>query len=255
MRGETEIINQRVLVPRALFLDVDRCMYDTEAGFRLVVEATDRATDYKQDDFLEAYRQSKLERRSFNYVSEINRKLGERAYQEVVRPAFLEAAAEKNLRMPGADRIIEYALSSGLPTAFLTFGYADPDHTSQAWQDAHDGQEDKVRAAGFDEHPFLICDEIRKGDLVSKWVDQGKLLVPAQLSPWEQEYLADEAILVDDKTTSFVNKPAQLKGIHVVPTSSNNTIVAQSGYVPQGVVSVVGLEEALGALKSMNIDK
>ncbi len=238
------------VVEAAVFYDVDRCMYDTEKGFELLVDVTDAVTSYGKADMMAAYQQSKREGVSFNYVSDINQKLGARAYQTLVEPAFIDAAKKTDLRMPGATALIEHAESAGMPLSFLTFGYASPDHHAQAWQDAYAGQIGKGRAVGFTDYPFHVVDDIRKGDTFRRWVyDRHHLMVPAELSPWGEPYLLKQALFVDDKTPSFVGIPPHVTGIHVIPSGEENAIAAQSGYLPDAVVSVRGLTEALGAQK------
>lgn len=237
------------IVDLAVFLDVDRCMYDTDKGLRLVAEVTDSVTSYKKDDFMAAYEDAKRKNESFNYVSDINQRLGEQAYQTLVEPAFLEAAKTEDLRMPGATELIDYIETESLPFGFITFGYSSKDHTSQSWRDAYDGQMGKGRAAGYDQYPYYVCDDLRKGDLFHRWVRGRELWVPAELSAWEQPYIANRAVLFDDKPAAHVGSPKQVSGIHVAPAGAENTIAAQKGHLPERTVSVNGLTEALGALK------
>lgn len=236
-------------VDLAVFLDVDRCMYNTEKAFRLLADVTGDVTSYKTDDFLASYDLSKRENTSFNYVSDINRVLGDGSYQTQVEPAFIEAATAEDLRMPGATEIIEYLERESVPFGFVTFGYSSKDHTSQSWLDAYDGQIGKCRAAGYDQYPHLVCDDLRKGDLFQRWLRGRELWVPSELSPWEESYVARHAVLLDDKAAAHVGSPKQVSGIHVVPADTENAIVAQRGHVPERTVSVNGLTEALGALK------
>lgn len=237
----------REVVDLAVFFDVDRCMYDTEKGFSLLADVVGKVTQYKADDLLASYAQAKRRGESFNYVSDINKRLGDKAYQLTVQESFIEAGRRAGLRMKGATGLLHYTLEQRLPMGFVTFG--DSSGNEQSWIDAQAGQIGKIRAANFDEYPHFVCSDVRKGDLFSSWVDFGDLVIPGKLSQWGQPYVAKQAVLIDDKIESFANMPPQVIGIHAVPTDKRNSIRAQAGYVPGEVVSVVGLTEALGALK------
>lgn len=239
-------------VDTAVFYDVDRCMYDTKAGFDLVAKITGDVTSYSTEELLSEYMRYKRLGRSFNYVSSINERLGKATYQDIVEPAFIDAAADVDLRMPAATELLKHADAIGMPVGFLTYGDASHDHSDHAWIDAYDGQIGKGRAARFTDYPYKVVDEIRKGDVFSSWVypeDPKYLLVPKDLSPWDEPYLLEHALFVDDKTTSFIGIPEHVTGIHVAPEDEENIIAAQAGYLPSAVASVRGLREALGAQK------
>ena len=90
--------------------------------------------------------------------------------------------------------------------------------------------------------------------MIDSWSTNGDgIWLPDELTAEEgTQTVVDYAVLLDDKTDSFRGMdPARLAGVRVTPEDEANQLEYQKGELPAGVVPVVGMTEALGALKAI----
>lgn len=262
----TEILQQhdqlgrRILrLPEAILLDLDRCALDTNQAFKIAVDATAYNTPITAPQMMREYGRSKREHRSFNVVGWINHTLselpGNYTWKDSVETDFVDRGRRQDLLMRDVDRVIDYAMQNELHLGIVTYGASSPDRADQKWIDARDWQLAKIAASRkLKALPHYVCNQRQKGSLIENWRQDGDgLWLPDELTAEEgTQTVVDYAVLLDDKTDSFRGmEPDTLSGIRITPEDEANQLEYQKGELPTGVVPVVGMTEALGALKAI----
>ena len=251
---------RRVLrLPQAILLDLDRCALDTNAAFKIAVDATAYNTPITAPQMLREYSRAKRDHQSFNVVGWINHTLtefpGDYSWKDSVETDFVDRGREQNLLMKDVDRVIDYAMQNELHLGLVTYGASSPDRADQKWIDARDWQLAKIAASRkLKSLPHYVCSQRQKGSLIAGWQkDETGLWLPDELTAEEgTQTVVDYAVLLDDKTDSFRGMDTEtLSGIRITPEDEANQLEYQKGELPLGVVPVVGMTEALGALKAI----
>lgn len=232
-----------------VLLDFDRCIGNTERLQAILEDVVAHHSFITPDDMRKARQIDEAAAGSFDTASWVQQRLAEVGQHErwqeiagdfVARSLDESRDSDNDVLMPGAYRLIEELEQRNILYGFLTFG-------------SHDWQVTKLQAAGQANAPQLIVDKKEKGKLISSWQQDGKFLLPAELSPNGQPILVGHLVFLDDKPDSFIGAPVaddqSLTLIHV-KDPSGRVVRSQQGVVPDGVLSVKGLGEAQASLIS-----
>lgn len=244
-----------VRLPMAIFLDLDRCAYDTTKGFDVAVEATAYTTPITARQMYDAYEES--QGRSFNVVGWVNSTLdqlgGRYSWQQDVAKEFIARGRRERLLMPGVSKLIDYAQKNEIHLGLMTYGASNPDHEAQTWKDAAAWQWSKAQSEEtLARLPIEVCDQKRKGHIIAGWRRDNELWLPDSLTAEEgTQTVVARGVLFDDKTDSFRGMDDLTDGVRVTPEDADNQIEYQKGELPAGAVAVYGMTEALGALKTI----
>ena len=244
-----------VRLPTAIFLDLDRCAYNTTKGFDIAVEATAYTTPITARQMYDAYEESRG--RSFNVVGWVNATLdqmgGGYSWQHDVAKEFIARGRREQLLMPGTSKLLDYAEENEIHLGIMTYGASTPDHEAQTWKDADAWQRSKAQSElSLAKLAIEVCDQKRKGRVIANWRRGDEIWLPDSLTVEEgTQTVVERGILVDDKTDSFRGLDELTDGVRVTPEDTANQIEYQKGELPVDVVAVHGMTEALGALKTI----
>lgn len=222
-----EIDQWRILpVPGVVLLDLDRCLFDTNA----FVAAFYNTLDPELAASLRGTQvQLEASGGSFDLASEIRRRVGRDAWHQLQR-RFLETHDEAAYLNEGADDLLGFLRDKGIPHAILTYG-------GEEWQRL------KRRVARLEHIPMIVVDRKEKGGIISGWMNSdGQFAVP--INGGGQPLLASYAILVDDKIEAFMDAPERMFGVWVRTGRSKGL---ESSYMP-AVRAVGDLAEAARAV-------
>ena len=207
-------------------IDLDRTLFDTvsaaQAWMNLVEKEDADIARYIHSQVDEALRTMT----SFSIRNTIVERGGEALAQKVDR-AFIEYGAIHNLRLEGADALIEFATRNDQSSAgILTFG-------------SPDGQLLKVKVAGLDHIPALVTDQQHKGELIRSWQKDGSYHLPAEYG----SVTADNIVFVDDRVFSFEGLPEDVVGYWLTHDFS---VLDEVGF-PENVTPVGHLQAVIEA--------
>lgn len=246
---------QRIVrIPEAILFDVDRCSLDTVKTFGVAVEAAAYNTPITGPSLYDAYKRHAQNKLPLNLVGHINNELEGTGYtwKDHIEPDFIEKGRRLDLLMKGARTVIDYAQQAELFLAMFTYGSSSPLRNDQKWEDAKAWQLAKIAAGGLDDLPSYVCNRKEKGAKIAGWhrSDEGFYLPDSMSTEPGIQVIARRVVLIDDRTDSFDGMNEFMYGIRVNPEGEANQMEYQSGELPSGVVTVHGMTEALGALKT-----
>lgn len=248
------------------FLDVDRCLLDTEKAFDVVREVTDQNTSVSKSMIDEAYAEHKQEGKSFNVTGFIESKLQEDELWEVdILPDFVRRGRGEGLLMPHGKEFISRLGELGIDYGLLTYGSwsnnaSDPDldrDRSIKWQVA------KIAAdPALANIPGIVTHTPRKTEYITNELvgrkpgKKAKIILPTEYTEYgNAPKKVDHAIMVDDKLIAHEDgDPDVIRGVLVTPEgmrNRNNHHKQDDKTSIAGLKRVVGLKEAADAVEEI----
>lgn len=194
-------------------LDFDRCLGNVDANFNLLKKVVHELSVIDELSFQSARDMSESRGVSFsafeyirNYSSEVD--------LDVIEEKFIHYAltVKASLLETGAAELIDYLKATNREFCIMSSG-------EERWQKI------KIKAAGFGSVPSLIVSNNKKSNLISKWQsqDSSKFIIPSFCFSDQISKVANEIVLVDDKSTAFESLPVGSRGYLVYgSTYSNN---------------------------------
>lgn len=217
-------------------LDFDRTLADTDALFRVFESVLDEhGIDLVQ--LKEVRRREEAPGNSFETVSYLRKQFAENGTRSwaTIKRQFIAEARTHDVLESGARELLAKLDSQSIPYGILTFG-------DEAWQLA------KLEAADCLSIPHIVTQIKEKSTILKSWKQENSpFLIPSALLSNGQARYAKTIVFLDDKAVSFQNIPEGVRGIHVV-SPSGMVLPSQKGVLPDRVVSVKGLSEAIKLL-------
>ena len=209
--------------------DLDRTLLDTDRAFDVLVDVSQEVGGIKKDVLLQAKVDTESSGGSFDVFGYLADRDVDNEILRNIFSAFVMAGNKASLLYDDAEPFLT-ALTESVFVEHMILTYG-----AIGWQYA------KINAAGLSEVPFVVTGEKHKGLLIanSRQAD-GRYKIAINGG---EALSAFTVVITDDKAASFKGLPANCRGIWVV--REGKQLRSQSGDVPENVVRVSGLLEAL----------
>lgn len=222
-------------VEHFIVLDFDRCIGNTVKLQALLEEVVTQETPVTHAQMRRAREATERSGGSFDTAQHVREQLhgsGDDAGWDRLADRYVRRARQQDMLEPGARELVALLQEKQVDYGIVTYG-------GELWQTT------KILAARLEETPYVVTPSKGKGELIAGWrQDDGEFLIPAGLSSGES-LSARSVMLIDDKAASFEKLPPGAVGIYVLPGSGQAQLLSQQGSVPESVVTVRGLGEAL----------
>lgn len=248
------------------FLDVDRCLLDTEKAFDIVRDVTDKNTSVSKQMINTAYAEHKRMKKSFNVTGFIESQLGSGEQWEIdILPDFVRRGRREGLLMPYGKEFIARLGELGINYGLLTYGSwsneaDDPGadrERSIKWQLAKIAGDSTLAPI-----PSLVTHTPKKTEYIIKELTDKtpdgstKIFLPSEYTDSEDIVNpVDKGILVDDKLVAHQDgDPDLVRGLLVIPETANNRNdhhMATDDITAPNLKQVIGLEQAAEAIETI----
>jgi hypothetical protein len=216
-------------------IDLDFTLFNTRLGSSLVIKEVERLNPEVAHRIEERLADYSARGASFAIRDQIV-ELGGEALAAEVETRFITSASQQNMLIAGAAELIDFMTRRSLPFGILTYGSAP-------------GQIMKINSAGLGDVPFLVTDQMHKGELISSWWTGDHFHLPRELGGGAYDHL----VFVDDRLFSFTGLPGTVTGYWV----QTGPIRDDPGEpTPQNVRPVATLTEVISLEQArLTIDK
>ncbi len=205
-------------------IDFDFTLFNTPLGSAMVIEEVERRNPDTARIIEERLADYLRRGASFAIRNQMVELGGEELASEV-EARFIERALGENMLLNGAAELIDFMRHRSTEFGILTYGSAP-------------GQIMKIKSAGLGNVPFLVTDQLHKGNLISSWWSGDHFTLPDELGGGAFDHL----VFVDDRLFSFVGVPPHVTAYWVQTGPVRDDPIDE---VPSHVQPVATLKEVI----------